>query len=93
MPILSSVSENAHVPMTVCVGNVSVIPILEPDITDENEVDVRKAPVNPSTVETEQDDYEKDIQPNTKLMSPPSWVPSGSSPRNVIGQSVWSCDR
>ena len=47
-------------------------------MTDENEVDVGKATMNPSTVETEQDDYNKCIQLNTKLIPPPSWVPNQS---------------
>ena len=46
----------------------------EPDVTDETDVVVRKETMKSSTVETEQTDYEKYIQPNTKLMPPPYWV-------------------
>ena len=73
MVVLSSVSGHVHTPTNVCVGNAGEKWIRQPDITEENELDVRKATMNPSTVATEQDDYKKDILHNSKLMSQ-CWV-------------------
>ena len=43
MVVLSSVSGHVHTPTNVCVGNAGEKWIREPDITEENELDVRKA--------------------------------------------------
>ncbi|KAK2177894.1 hypothetical protein NP493_573g01008 [Ridgeia piscesae] len=55
------------------------------EVAEEDEADVRKyrdamATMKTSTEGTEHDDYDEDIQPDTKLMPPPSWVPNQSDP-------------